>query len=102
MISYFEQKPFQRASVSPSWLSLHEARSVRRFHETFPSYSVTPLHSLSALATLLGVDKILIKDESYRFGLNAFKALSRICFTTFPISISISCISLLILLLSSI
>ena len=75
MISYFEQKPFQRASVSPSWLSLHEARSVRRFHETFPSYSVTPLHSLSALATLLGVDKILIKDESYRFGLNAFKAL---------------------------
>jgi len=75
MISFFEQKPFQQADTSPNWLSLHAAHSVRRFHETLPSYSITPLHNLAALATQTGVQKILIKDESYRFGLNAFKAL---------------------------
>jgi diaminopropionate ammonia-lyase len=75
MISFFEQKPFQQAETLPSWLSRHAAYSVRRFHETLPAYSITPLHSLATLATQTGVQEILIKDESYRFGLNAFKAL---------------------------
>ncbi len=45
------------------------------FHRGFPEYSVTPLRKLSALAAELGVGGIYIKDESYRFGLNAFKVL---------------------------
>lgn len=51
------------------------AAQVRRFHETVPGYCVTPLVSLSALARELNVAGIHVKDESYRFGLNAFKGL---------------------------
>ena len=46
-----------------------------RFHRSFPQYSVTPLHDLSNLAQYLGLDSLYVKDESYRFGLNAFKVL---------------------------
>jgi diaminopropionate ammonia-lyase family len=38
-------------------------------------YQQTPLHFLKSLAGQLGVNKIYVKDESYRFGLNAFKGL---------------------------
>lgn len=48
---------------------------VREFHKSFPEYEVTPLHSLDNLAKHLGVKNIFLKDESYRFGLNAFKVL---------------------------
>ena len=45
------------------------------FHRSFPEYRKTPLASLDALANALGVASIHVKDESYRFGLNAFKVL---------------------------
>lgn len=45
------------------------------FHRTFPDYQPTPLRQLDRLANNLGVGGIYVKDESYRFGLNAFKAL---------------------------
>jgi len=45
------------------------ARQVRQFHATVPGYAPTPLHTVAGPAALL------VKDESYRFGLNAFKAL---------------------------
>ncbi|GAA0717464.1 diaminopropionate ammonia-lyase [Clostridium malenominatum] len=48
---------------------------VRDFHKSFSEYSVTPLHKLDNLAKELGVKSIFLKDESYRFGLNAFKVL---------------------------
>ncbi|MDR0847403.1 MAG: diaminopropionate ammonia-lyase [Lactobacillales bacterium] len=48
---------------------------VRAFHSSIDGYAVTPLVSLNGLARELGVDSIFVKDESYRFGLNAFKAL---------------------------
>jgi len=41
----------------------------------WPGYQPTPLHSLAALATDIGVDKIWYKDESQRFHLKSFKAL---------------------------
>ena len=50
-------------------------RSVRDFHDKFSEYQVTPLHSLNELSKGLGVAKIWVKDESHRFGLNAFKVL---------------------------
>ena len=43
------------------------------FHKTFEEYTVTPLVSLDCTAEYLGVKGVFIKDESYRFGLNAFK-----------------------------
>jgi len=48
---------------------------IREFHRSFPQYASTPLVSLGELAESLGVGGIYVKDESYRFGLNSFKAL---------------------------
>lgn len=48
---------------------------VRAFHRTLPGYQPTPLVALPDLAKELGVKGVYIKDESKRFGLNAFKAL---------------------------
>ncbi len=45
------------------------------FHKSFPQYSVTPLTRLTNLASYLGLKRLYVKDESYRFGLNAFKVL---------------------------
>lgn len=57
------------------YLDIEAAKQVHRFHESFPQYAPTPLASLDGLAETLGVSKIYVKDESYRFGLNAFKVL---------------------------
>lgn len=51
------------------------AAKARAFHQSFPDYQATPLVSLSALAQSLGIASLRVKDESYRFGLNAFKGL---------------------------
>ena len=51
------------------------AEKARSFHRSFPTYRETPLVSLSHLAGELGVAAIYVKDESARFGLNAFKVL---------------------------
>jgi len=54
----------------------HEViKKVRNFHRSFSHYEITPLHSLDNLAKKIGVNKIWVKDESYRFDLNAFKVL---------------------------
>lgn len=45
------------------------------FHKSLKAYSPTPLHNLKNLAKDLKLKDLFIKDESYRFGLNAFKAL---------------------------
>ena len=55
--------------------SLQTARKVNDFHRSFPEYCVTPLADLKNLAAFLGVKSIFVKDESPRFGLNAFKVL---------------------------
>lgn len=52
----------------------HVARA-RMFHSSFPQYSVTPLAQLNGMASYLGLSGLFVKDESYRFGLNAFKVL---------------------------
>lgn len=51
------------------------ADSVFNFHSSLPHYTPTPLVKLSSLADYLGIKEILIKDESKRFDLNAFKVL---------------------------
>lgn len=48
------------------------------FHHTLPDYAPTPLVRLPGLARALGVGAVLVKDESHRFGLNAFKGLGGI------------------------
>ena len=56
-------------------MSLDEVKKARAFHESFPQYTVTPLTKLDKMADMLGLGEVYIKDESYRFGLNAFKVL---------------------------
>ena len=53
-------------------MGLDEVRKARTFHESFPQYSVTPLAKLDQMASYLGLKEVYVKDESYRFGLNAF------------------------------
>jgi diaminopropionate ammonia-lyase len=45
------------------------------FHRTLPDYAVTPLVDLPDLTTGIGVGRLLVKDESWRLGLPAFKML---------------------------
>ena len=47
----------------------------RTFHRSFPQYSATPLAKLDGMAAHMGLGGLYVKDESYRFGLNAFKVL---------------------------
>ena len=55
--------------------TLETAQQVRTFHKSFPEYAPTPLVRLKALADHFGISEIHVKDESKRFGLNAFKVL---------------------------
>ncbi|MBP3869394.1 MAG: diaminopropionate ammonia-lyase [Faecalicoccus sp.] len=48
---------------------------MHRFHESLPGYAATELYSLPSLSEYLGVHSLYVKDESTRFGLNAFKVL---------------------------
>lgn len=67
----FRINPFFVPGVVP-----HPARSaVREFHRGLPGYEVTPLHRCDGLARALGLARVMVKDESHRFGLEAFKAL---------------------------
>ena len=56
-------------------MSVVEVKKARAFHESIPQYQVTPLADLKNMAEYLGLAKACVKDESYRFGLNAFKVL---------------------------
>ncbi|MCL1835802.1 MAG: diaminopropionate ammonia-lyase [Oscillospiraceae bacterium] len=67
--------PASDCAKSLSLMDVGTIRKVREFHRSFPQYSVTPLVALGNLAGALGVGGIYVKDESYRFGLNSFKAL---------------------------
>ena len=57
------------------FLNGEEVSKAKKFHESFLEYSKTPLVNLKELAKKIGVGGIYVKDESYRFGLNAFKVL---------------------------
>lgn len=72
MVSFpMDGKPGSREAQ----FSYEKAMEVRNYHKTIREYAPTPLHCLNALAKETGVKDIYIKDESYRFSLNAFKGL---------------------------
>jgi diaminopropionate ammonia-lyase len=58
-----------------SIMSLSNVAKARFFHSSFPQYSITPLARLDGRAQYLGLAGLYVKDESLRFGLNAFKVL---------------------------
>lgn len=72
---YVLRKRGDKPPVSVEATSRAIAEKAQKFHSSFEKYAFTPLHSLDNLAKNLGVSRVFVKDESYRFGLNAFKAL---------------------------
>lgn len=58
-----------------TFLSQPVEEKVKAYHMSFPVYQETPLAHLQETARSLGVSDMYVKDESYRFGLNAFKVL---------------------------
>ena len=68
----------EKASVTNDSIpafSPEKAENVIRFHKTIPDYEETTLASLKCAAEHYDVGAILVKDESTRFGLKAFKGL---------------------------
>ncbi|WP_368655093.1 diaminopropionate ammonia-lyase [Ornithinibacillus sp. 4-3] len=74
-LQYVENNNAKSEKESVAVMSSKVMEEVRSFHQSFPEYQITPLHSLDHLAKKLEINKIWVKDESYRFGLNAFKVL---------------------------
>lgn len=58
-----------------SVMSMENVNKTRAFHRSFPQYRTTPLAKLDAMAQHLGISSLMVKDESFRFDLNAFKVL---------------------------
>ena len=75
---YLEQDHIKQATAILPYFSLDQVRKVGQFQRTYEQFEKTPLHHLEALSSYIDVEKIMIKDESYRFGLNAFKVLGGI------------------------
>jgi diaminopropionate ammonia-lyase len=59
----------------PTWTSSPVPRDVLDFHRGMAGYAPTRLVDLPALAAELGVGRLLVKDDSLRLGLPAFKSL---------------------------
>lgn len=62
-------------AVDAETFGARAATEVERFLSHRENHRETPLHALPALAESLGVAAIHVKDESFRLGLNSFKAL---------------------------
>ena len=69
----YQRNPGEKYDLD--FISLENAKKAQRLHASFPMYRETPLTELRETAEELGLGTIYIKDESYRFGLNAFKVL---------------------------
>jgi diaminopropionate ammonia-lyase len=61
--------------TSPMAADARPGSRVHAFHQGLPGYTPTPLRELPDLAEAAGVGRVLVKDESERLGLPAFKVL---------------------------
>jgi len=62
-------------SAVRAWRTTPAPPEVLAFHQSLTGYRPTPLTPVPSLAAELGVGQVLVKDESQRLGLPAFKAL---------------------------
>lgn len=65
----------KKEKTNVDYMSEDIIKGVRNFHKNFEEYSLTPLYELKNLSNYLGIKNLFLKDESYRFDLNAFKVL---------------------------
>jgi hypothetical protein len=63
------------AAVRPAALPEPDGEEAQAFHATLPGYAPTPVRELPSVAAELGLAAVLVKDESDRLGLPAFKVL---------------------------
>ncbi len=71
---YYINKPSNTLKEDLTTAIFEESKAME-FHKGLESYKPTPLIVLKELAEEMGVEKIYVKDESFRFKLNAFKGL---------------------------
>lgn len=67
-----------KGEAKPENMSLftaEKAAAIRSYHQSIDAYEPTVLADLADTGKVLGVNSIFVKDESSRFGLNAFKGL---------------------------
>ena len=69
MTSWYSNPPAR------SWVTAADPVDTRAFHAGLEGYAPTPLVDLPSLAEELGVARVVVKQESDRFGLPAFKFL---------------------------
>ena len=65
----------RRDSAYKGLFSPADYADVAAFYDSRPDLAPTPLLELPALAMALGIGALLVKDETARFGLSAFKSL---------------------------
>lgn len=74
-IKWIQNTMPKTADANLKVMDLAEVKKAHDFHQTIPGYEITPLANLQHMADHLGLGRVYVKDESYRFGLNAFKVL---------------------------
>lgn len=74
MQDYFLNFPNNKINSNKTSDILENSKSLN-FHKSLIEYNCSPLQNLKSLSNELGVNNLFVKDESDRFGLNAFKVL---------------------------
>lgn len=77
-IEWIVNKNYKKSKNSAQINKLFPAEiisTVRSFHRQINEYRITPLKSLTHLASMINVGGIWVKDESQRLSLNSFKVL---------------------------
>ncbi len=70
------KKPYKSTEIfSSNLIDNNIINQVNKFHQSLPSSQNTPVVELPSLANKLHLKNILLKDESKRFDLKAFKVL---------------------------
>ena len=80
MANHFFTNATARATPSPGLFTADEYAQVAAFYDPHPQITPTPLRHLPALAAELGLGELLVKDETARGGLPAFK-ITGVAFT---------------------
>lgn len=72
--SFYINNPNNKIVENVTFDILKKSKALE-FHSSLPKYQPTPLVHLPDLSKKYNVGNIYLKDESFRFGLNAFKGL---------------------------
>ena len=74
MQDYFLNYPNNKINSNKTSDILENSGSLN-FHKSLDNYNSSPLVNLKSLSKKLKINNLFVKDESNRFGLNAFKVL---------------------------